>query len=447
MNAAKKNGPSTCEELQQIGHNLDGFYFLRFNIMTIRAAFCKFNKQKTENISEGKDGLTYLCTNFITFLCFSVEMRKETHINMNKKNQKNGDQNNHTGKGEDNGCSLNDQHEITPVLKNVQRPQLCALGFGTQPCTCYYPDHPNVTLFQLDTDEITKNATSVNGTGPENCEDLQFMRYSLAGYYMVRFKPNRVKAIYCGFNETNEDLGNKSPVVKKSFLKQIRDGPESSETIRFCNGIGSQSCTFLYPDYPDAPLVHAKINKTASNNESCVNCILGPTSCYDLKLIGHKSRGFYIVRQNALKVKIIYCDFDQIFSSFGELKRDKRSDLKKNVTVFSKNVARVCRDSGSQPCSCYYSNFRFILQFEMSEDIITRSAMDENGGARTCEELNKSGYNLDGFYMLRFNVTTIKTSFCKFNKTKQKTKNKNKNKNDSSTIETTTLTLPGERIK
>ena len=49
--------------------------------------------------------------------------------------------------------------------------------------------------------------------------------------------------------------------------------------------------------------------------------------------------------------------------------------------------------------------------------------------------------------MLRFNLTTIKTSFCKFNETKQRTKNKNKNKNDSSTIETTTLTLQGERIK
>ena len=83
----------------------------------------------------------------------------------------------------------------------------------------------------------------------------------------------------------------------------------------------------------------------------------------------------------------------------------------------------------------------------MSDDIITRSAMDENGGARTCEELKKSGYDLDEFYMLRFNVTTIKTSFCKFNETKQKAKNKNKNKNDSSTSKTTTLTLPGERIK
>ena len=96
---------------------------------------------------------------------------------MNKKNQQNCDPNNHTGKRKDDGCSLNDRNEITPVLKNVTRPKLCAMGFGAQPCTCYYPDHPNVTLFQLDTDEIPKNATSVNGTGPKNCEDLLFMRY------------------------------------------------------------------------------------------------------------------------------------------------------------------------------------------------------------------------------------------------------------------------------
>ncbi len=60
--------------------------------------------------------------------------------------------------------------------------------FGAQPCTCYYPDHPNVTLFEIDTSEITINATRVNGTGPENCEDLQSIGHSLAGFYLVRFK-------------------------------------------------------------------------------------------------------------------------------------------------------------------------------------------------------------------------------------------------------------------
>jgi len=315
-------------------------------------------------------------------------------------------------------------------------------GFGAQPCTCYYPDHPNVTLFEIDTSEITINATRVNGTGPENCEDLQSIGNSLAGFYLVRFKPKKVKAIYCGFNQTLGNFSNNSQVVATSSLKHIRD-PGSSEIIRFCNGLGNQPCSFLYTDHPDVPLLHLRRNKTANTNASCENCILGPTSCDDLRQIGHKLQGFYIIRQNALKVKIIYCNFNQIIANVDELKRTRRSAFKKNVSTSSKNVTRVCRDVGSQPCSCFYSNYQDILQFEMSNDEITMNAMDTNGtGPGTCAELKEFGYTSNGFFLLRSNTTTIKIAYCNLKGLKRKTKQK-KNQNELSTIIESTPTLLG----
>ena len=220
--------------------------------------------------------------------------------------------------------------------------------------------------------------------------------------------------------------------------------------ISFCNGLGNQTCTFLYPDYPDIPLLHLKINKTSNNNTSCENCILGPTSCGDLKIIGHQLRGFYMIRLNANKVKVVYCDFNEIqMIENGERNlRSKRSTSKMNGTTPSKNTLTVCKGVGSQPCSCYFSNFRDILQFEMSDDEITRSAMQGNGtGPETCEELKEIGYKLDGFYMLRFNSTLIKTAFCKLHETKEKIKKKKKKRKESTTVESTTSTLPGKRLR
>ena len=41
-------------------------------------------------------------------------------------------------------------------------------GAGSQPCTCYYPDFPNITQFEFGTDGATKN---VSGTAME--QDLE----------------------------------------------------------------------------------------------------------------------------------------------------------------------------------------------------------------------------------------------------------------------------------
>ncbi len=334
--------------------------------------------------------------------------------------------------------------EITSSNEKARQSKHMCGSFGAQPCTCSYPDHPNVTQFELNADEITKNASSLNDTGPVNCDDLKSMGYKLPGFHLVRFKPKRVKAIYCEFNQTTEKLSNQFKTTTSTILKKIDSGG-SPGMVKFCNSIASNSCTFLYSDHPDTPLLNQKRNKTASNNNSCENCVLGPTNCEDLRLIGHKLKGFYVIRLNALKVKIVFCDFTQMMGNANQVKRAKRATLKQNGTsITSKNVTRVCQGFGSQPCSCYFSNFRDILQFEMSNDEITMNAIHKNGsGPETCDEIRKIGHKLDGFYMLRFNSTLIKTSYCKFNRTKRRKDKTKKDKNELTTLKPTTSTLLG----
>ena len=328
----------------------------------------------------------------------------------------------------------------TKIVSAPQRKQLCG-DFEHQPCTCYYPDHPNVTRFELDTDEITQNAANFNGTGPASCEDLKKIGYQLAGFYLVRFKPKRVKVIYCSFNQTFQNLN-----IKNQATNSFKHGDAgSSKMAQFCNSRSeSQPCIFLYPDYPDIQLFNTKINKTTKNaNVSLENYISGPIACDDLKLIGHKFNGFYITRRNALKVKIVYCDFN-----LANGKRSKRATLIKNGTASPKNVTRVCKGIGSQPCSCFFSNYSEILQLELSDDEHTSNAIHSNGtGPSSCKELENFGHNLNGFYFLRLNTTTIKTAYCKLNETKRKTKKKKNSNNELTTLRTEpTSTFLGNKL-
>jgi len=100
-------------------------------------------------------------------------------------------------------------------------------------------------IFELDTDEAIKNASNLNGAGPATCEDLQSMNHKLPGFYMVRFKPNRVKPIYCELNQTIiENITTKI----RTNTEQMNNGitSESSDLNKFCSadGSGSQPCTF-----------------------------------------------------------------------------------------------------------------------------------------------------------------------------------------------------------
>ena len=80
----------------------------------------------------------------------------------------------------------------------------------------------------------------------------------------------------------------------------------------------------------------------------------------------------------------------------------------------------------------------------MGNDNITRNAMGENGtGPATCDELERIGYTLDGFYMLRSNAKTIKITYCKFDERVRLSKKKEKESNELSTFAPKSSTLLG----
>ena len=147
-----------------------------------------------------------------------------------------------------------------------------------------------------------------------------------------------------------------------------------------------------------------------------------------------------------MKVKIIYCDLNNIIIENTKEIRTKRSTLIKNATILPKKVPPVCKGIGSQPCSCYFSRSSEIFQFELSDDEHTRNAIHENGtGPSTCEELQNYGHSLNGFYFLRHDTTTIKTAYCKLNETKRKPKKKIKPNNELSTSTKPTSTSLGNK--
>ena len=122
-----------------------------------------------------------------------------------------------------------------------------------------------------------------------------------------------------------------------------------------------------------------------------------------------------------MKVKLIYCDFNEIEGKYKNNLRTKRL-VSQNNTSTTKNTSSTllpyCNVVGSQPCSCYYSNVPNVLQFELSNDDLTRQATMANGtGPESCEELKNIGYTLDGFHMVRFKTNVVKAVYCKFNYT------------------------------
>jgi len=294
--------------------------------------------------------------------------------------------------------------------------------------------------FELSTDETTIDASSINGTGPGNCEDLQRLGYTLEGFHLVRLNSIRVKAIYCIFNQTNVNNLTTAEVsrIKRALLDNSLSKPK---TLKFCGGFGNKSCNFSYSDYPDAKTV--SVNRSSTNVSNGVNSKEGPKTCENLKQFGYNLAGFYMVRLNAIKLKAIYCNFNDSSS--------KNMFLKKEETYF-------CNGFGSQPCSCYFSNFRDIIQFELSSDENTRKASKANGtGPASCQDLRNLGHKLNGFYMIRFKERVIKAIFCNLKKnyetqkiqktgetTKKSTKHANKIISKSTTTSLTTSVFDDE---
>jgi len=275
---------------------------------------------------------------------------------------------------------------------------------GSQPCTCYYPDHPDVAQFELSTDDVTRNASGKNGTGPKTCEDLRLNGHVFDGFYMVTLDTRRVNITYCIFSNTADETNEK---ITETILKQ-RGTTSSSPVLRLCAGVGSQPCVFYYSDNPDSP----QVERSNNSKNSSKNVSIKPSSCEDLKTIGYKHNGFYLVRFNGAKVKIVYCNFNSSMEK-NVKERIKRSGGNQKS---SKTVSQLCNGAGSQPCSCYYSKQQTTsLQIELSIDEITKNASSENGmGPSSCEDLQFIGHTIKGFYLIRSNSKKMKIVFCEF---------------------------------
>jgi len=194
-------------------------------------------------------------------------------------------------------------------------------------------------------------------------------------------------------------------------IKDSRIGPPKQQVLRFCGGIGKLPCTFYYSDHPDAPVTN--INRRR-NNVSNIISLAGPNNCEKLKQIGYDLNAFYMVRSNTIKLKIMYCDFHQL-STKKKISTSNKLVLEFDASATRSNVSRFCNGVGSQPCSCYYSKQRDIIQFELSTDEITRNASTERGtGPGNCKDLKKLGHTLEGFYLARFKDKIMKIIFCKF---------------------------------
>jgi len=62
-----------------------------------------------------------------------------------------------------------------------------------------------IQQLELSSDEITRNASRVNGTGPTSFKDLESIGYTviytLNGFYVVKFNDRIMKIVYCNYIE------------------------------------------------------------------------------------------------------------------------------------------------------------------------------------------------------------------------------------------------------
>jgi len=97
-----------------------------------------------------------------------------------------------------------------------------------------------------------------------------------------------------------------------SFAKGIkkRDIPKALKGI--CS-TSSSLCTHYHPDHPDASSKKGKYSPTVTN-EMLGNKVTGiPTSCKDLKQLGHSLNGLYLIKKlpknQGAKIETVFCNF------------------------------------------------------------------------------------------------------------------------------------------
>jgi len=153
VNLVRKE-PTSCEDLSLIGHILRGFYMVPLNTIKVKIIYCDFKNPTTVGNDKGAN--------------------TECISNLNNKSQ-----------------------------------SLYCNGLGSQPCSCYYSNSPNISQFELSSDETTRKALLDNG--PTSCEDLKIIGYTIKGFYMVRLNAKILKTIFCEFHEPSTKKDNPFP--------------------------------------------------------------------------------------------------------------------------------------------------------------------------------------------------------------------------------------------
>ncbi len=177
---------------------------------------------------------------------------------------------------------------------------------------------------------------------------------------MVRFNSKRVNTIFCEFHSDTSNTTFKNQVenlerTQTTFFTSKTKSP----SIRFCGNVSGKLCKYLYSDHPDAPQVGEML--TGKNLKE-------PTSCEDLKLIGHYLKGFYFVWLSSKKVRIVYCDFSN------ESKDENKNRITQSISNSTHQEPPLyCNGLGSQSWVCYYSNSQNILQFELGNESTMKS--------------------------------------------------------------------------
>lgn len=166
-------------------------------------------------------------------------------------------------------------------VKKNQKAKKERCSDSSRVCTFFYPDHADAV------NKRTKNGFSLNSTK----QDISLKDTS-------------------AFPNSSQPKWNPiSPV------------PVSKEPLKGHCSDSSRFCTFFHPDHPDAitkgtddgsslteqqvQQVHAKAERPSLNNRP-------PTSCEELKQLGHALNGFYLVQgplEKSNKILTIYCNF------------------------------------------------------------------------------------------------------------------------------------------
>jgi len=117
----------------------------------------------------------------------------------------------------------------------------------------------------------------------------------------------------------NKDLPAKRKVKRDTIVTPKKSSPPACST-------SASLCTYFYPDHPDSNRKKGSYSPNTATNEmlSGPNSQLKgvPTSCKDLRQLGHSFNGLYSVSKSqpigqGAKIETVFCDFQSPADSKG----------------------------------------------------------------------------------------------------------------------------------